>query len=325
MIKYIDMHCDTLLRAWRQNAETIYELQGTHTDIKRLIAGNCKAQFFAIYMPSIDWVPKLGEQYPGDDQYIDSLYTLFCNTLHKHADIVAQAKNVAEIEKNHAAGKLSAVLTMEDGRAVLGSMERLEKYYDMGVRVLSFTWNHENCFGFPNSRSSAAMALGLKPFGKDAVIRMNELGMLIDVSHLSDGGFRDVAELSERPFVATHSNCRALNPHPRSMTDEMIRTLADKGGCMGVNFEPAFLTMDTEQNASTIEMLIAQLRHMVNKGGIGCAAVGTDFDGIGGDLEINSADKMPLLFAAMERAGFTAGEIEKIARGNVERVLHDAL
>lgn len=324
-MKYIDMHCDTLMTAWRKGAKTVYELEGTHADVKRLLAGGCKAQFFAIYMPSIDWVPKLGDQYPGDDGYIAALYELYQNTVREHGDTVACAKTVAEIEANDAAGKLSAVLTMEDGRAVLGSMERLEKYYGMGVRALSLTWNHENCFGFPNSRDSAAMAKGLKPFGKDAIVRMNELGMVVDVSHLSDGGFWDVVELSRKPFVATHSNCRVLNPHPRSMTDEMIRALADKGGCMGVNFAPGFLTQDLEQKDSTIEMLVAHLRHMVNTGGIGCAAVGTDFDGIGGDLEINSADKMPQLFIALEKAGFSAGEIEKIACGNVERVLRDAL
>ena len=325
MMKYIDMHCDTLMAAWRKGAKTVYELEGTHVDVKRLLVGGCKAQFFAIFMPSIVWVPKLGDQYPGDDRYIDALYEIVCNTVETHSDKMARAASAAEIEANAAAGKLSAVLTMEDGRAVLGSMERLEKYYNMGVRALSLTWNHENCFGFPNSRDSECMAKGLKPFGKDAVIRMNELGMVVDVSHLSDGGFWDVVEITKKPFVATHSNCRALNPHTRSMTDEMIRALADKGGCMGVNFEPSFLAMDLEQNRSTVEMLVAHLRHMVNTGGIECAAVGTDFDGIGGDLEINSADKMPLLFTALEKAGFTAGEIEKIAHGNVERVLRDAL
>lgn len=325
MVKYIDMHCDTLMTAWRKGAKTVYELEGTHADVKRLLNGGCKAQFFAIFMPSIDWVPKLGDQYPGDDKYIEGLYELFCNTVNQHSDCVAQAGNVAEIEANDAVGRLSAVLTMEDGRAVLGSMERLEKYHGMGVRALSLTWNHENCFGFPNSRDKDAMAKGLKPFGKDAIVRMNELGMIVDVSHLSDGGFWDVAELTKKPFVATHSNCRALNPHPRSMTDEMIHALADKGGCMGVNFAPSFLTMDLERNDSTIEMLVAQIRHMVKTGGIECAAVGTDFDGIGGELEINSSDKMPLLFAALEKAGFTAGEIEKIAHGNVERVLREAL
>ena len=101
---------------------------------------------------------------------------------------------------------------------------------------------------------------------------MNELGMIVDVSHLSDGGFRDVAALCKKPFVASHSNCRSINPHPRSMTDEMIRTLADKGGVMGVNFGPEFLTGDVKAKESRTEALVAQLRHMMNVGGEDCPA-----------------------------------------------------
>lgn len=319
MIPYLDMHCDTLMAAWRRGAKTLYELDGTHADIVRLKRGGCKAQFFAIFLPSLDWANRDGT-YPGDDAYIAALHEIFQATVREHADTVAQAVNPRELEENAAAGKLSAVLTMEDGRAVQGSMARLDAFYNMGVRALSLTWNHENCFGFPNAPQREAMARGLKPFGKEAVAHMNELGMLVDVSHLSDGGFWDVVEVSRKPFVATHSNCRALNPHPRSMTDEMIRALADRGGCMGVNFCPAFLTQDTEQKESRIAMLTAQLRHMVQKGGIECAAIGTDFDGIDGALEIDSAEKMPLLFTALEQCGFTGSEIEKIACKNGERV-----
>ena len=325
MMQYIDMHCDTLMSAWRRGKNSVYELDGTMVDVKRLRAGGCKAQFFAIFMMSIDMKAKLGDKFPEDERYIEDLYAIYQTTLREHPDEVAQALTFAQMEENARQNKLSAILTMEDGRAVRGSMERLEQFYNMGVRALSLTWNHENCFGFPNSRDSEKMGLGLKDFGKDAIVRMNELGMVVDVSHLSDGGFWDVAELSRKPFVATHSNCRAINPHPRSMTDEMIRKLADCGGAMGVNFCPSFLVPDETQNDSTVEMLVAQLRHMVNTGGEDCAAVGTDFDGIGGNLEIHSADQMPVLFTALEKAGFTQTQIEKIAHKNVERVLRDAL
>ena len=129
----------------------------------------------------------------------------------------------------------------------------------------------------------------------------------------------------EKGRAVRYAEAFELCPYGGNLTDEMIRALADKGGCMGVNFAPSFLTMDLEQNNSTIDMLVAQLCYMVKVGGIECAAVGTDFDGIGGDLEINSADKMPMLFTALEKAGFTVSEIEKIAHGNVERVLREAL
>lgn len=322
-MKYIDMHCDTLMLAWMKKQAEIYSQPDMMVDIRRLREGNCKAQFFAIFLPSPGMKERMGLAQMDDDEYINHLYGIFTNTWKLHPEEVAPAGCLADIRRNEQAGKLSAVLTMEDGRSVDGRMEKLEHYYNMGVRVIGLTWNQENCFGAPNSYDASIMAKGLTGFGKDAIVRMNELGMGVDVSHLSDGGFWDVAKLTKKPFFATHSNCRSLNPHPRSMTDDMIRALADKGGVMGVNFCPAFLVQDTENHSATCDMLVAQLRHMVNTGGEDCAAVGTDFDGMGGDLEIGSADRMPMLFDAMERAGFTPRQIEKIAFGNAERVIAD--
>ncbi len=324
-MKYIDMHCDTLMLAWMRKQSDIYDQPEMMVDIKRLAQGGCKAQFFAIFLPSPGMKKRMGLEAMNDDDYIAQLSDILRNTLDCHPEEAARATGLADILANERAGKVSAVLTMEDGRSVDGRMEKLERYYNMGVRVIGLTWNQENCFGAPNSPDASIMSKGLTAFGRDAVIRMNELGMGIDVSHLSDGGFWDVAKITKKPFFATHSNCRSLNPHPRSMTDEMIRALADKGGVMGVNFCPAFLVEDTENDRATCDMLTAQLRHMIKVGGEDCAAIGTDFDGMNGKLEISSAHQMPLLFTALERAGFTAAEIEKIAFRNVERVLADVL
>ena len=178
---------------------------------------------------------------------------------------------------------------------------------------------------YPNSFEAKEMEKGLTEFGKEALPYMEDLGMLVDVSHLSDGGFWDVAHLSRRPFIAAHSNCRTLNPHPRSMTDEMIRVLADQGGVMGLNFCPAFLTGDVEQNNCSVDALADQLRHRINVGGLECAAIGTDFDGIGGDLEIPSADHMPIFFDALLRRGFTPYELDRICYLNVERVFQETI
>ena len=324
-MNYIDMHCDTLMLAWMRKQADIYDQQELAIDIKRLMQGGCKAQFFAMFLPSPRMKERMGLTAMDDDDYIDQLAGIFRTTLQQHPEAVAQARNLSEIHANERAGKVSAVLTMEDGRSVDGKMEKLQKYYDMGVRVIGLTWNQANCFGSPNSPDATVMAQGLTPFGKEAILRMNELGMGIDVSHLSDGGFWDVANLTKKPFFATHSNCRSLNPHPRSMTDEMIRALADKGGIMGVNFCPSFLVQDVENNRATCDMLTAHLRHMINTGGEDCAAIGTDFDGMHGELEIPSAAQMPALFLALEKAGFTSREIEKIACRNAERVLRDVL
>lgn len=313
MIPYIDFHCDTLMRAWELGASSVNVLPEAMVDTERLEKGGCLAQFFAVFM-----MPQPKKPDSDDDAYIDALLRIF------HASQqgeLAFAGNLQDYRRNRETGKISGFLTLEDGRAVNGSMERLERFYKMGIRLITLTWNYVNCFGSPNSSDPAVMAQGLTPFGKDGVRRMQELGMLVDVSHLSDGGFWDVAELCREPFVASHSNCRALNPHPRSMTDDMIRTLADRGGVMGVNFCPNFLRKNLRENTSRVEDLVRHLRHMVNIGGLGCAAIGSDLDGIDGNLEIGSADQMPLLFQTMERAGFHESEIEQIAWKNAEQVL----
>ena len=156
-------------------------------------------------------------------------------------------------------------------------------------------------------------------------MRMNELGVAVDVSHLSDGGFWDVVKLSKRPFVASHSNCRALSPHSRNMTDEMICALAEKGGVMGLNFAGPFLNADGKGRESTLERMILHLKHMIKVGGIEIAAIGTDFDGTDGIFDIPDCSKMQLLFETMEKHGFTGEQIEKIAYKNVKRVMRDMI
>ena len=170
------------------------------------------------------------------------------------------------------------------------------------------------------------MLKGLTDFGIEAVREMNRIGMIIDVSHLSDGGFYDVAKHSSKPFIASHSNCRELVKHPRNMTDDMIKVLADKGGVAGVNFVPYFTDMSTnimENTKTTVDMLAEHILHFINIGGEDCVGIGTDFDGMEGNLEIDNPLKMYLLFDALENKGVTPRQIDKIASGNVLRVIQD--
>ena len=312
MVPYIDLHCDTLYEAWCKKQSSIMDFPTAMVDGNRLVQGGCMAQFFAIFMLQPEDCAVYGQV--SDDEYMENLVKIFENSRKKGLYF---AKNLSEIQPN----SLSGLLTLEDGRAVDGKMGNLERFYDMGIRLITLTWNYPNCFGFPNSFDRNEMAKGLTDFGKDAVVRMQELGMLVDVSHLSDGGFWDVAELCKKPFVASHSNCRSLSPHARNMTDEMIKTLADHGGVMGLNFCPEFLTADIKNKQSRIGDMILQLKHMVNVGGEDIAAIGTDLDGIDGDLEIGRAEQMPRLFEALDRAGFSESLIEKIAWKNAWRVL----
>jgi membrane dipeptidase len=243
--------------------------------------------------------------------------------MEKHGDIIAPGLSGSSIEENLNLGKMSGILTFEDGRAIAGKLENLDAYYKKGIRLISLTWNGENCFGYPNSKDSETMGKGLKPFGKDAVRRMNELGMVVDVSHLSDGGFWDVAEISQKPFAASHSNCRALSPHQRNLTDDMIRTIAQKGGVAGLNFGPEFLNADAVSKNSTAALISTHARHMIDVGGIDCVALGTDFDGINGSLEISGVEKMSLLLDQFHRDGLADDAIEKIAWKNTLRVFKD--
>lgn len=328
-IPYIDMHCDTLWEAAVAPEVNFKTLPNAMVDLDRLKASQARAQFFALFLVNeshSEDAKYLGlDAMPPADELIEILHKPFLNTLAQYPADIAWAGNYTDLCSNSAQGKISAFLTIEDGFAAFGKLENIKRFYDLGVRLISLTWNEANCFGYPNSSDPNVMSRGLTDFGKEAVAYMNELGILVDVSHLSDGGFQDVAELSKKPFVASHSNCRALSPHRRNLTDDMLRVLADHGGVAGINFGPEFLSADPSSEDSRIEDMCRHLQHMVRVGGEDCAALGSDFDGIGGNLELGDCGRMQTLFQALDTYGFREGLIEKIAYRNVERVIRDAM
>lgn len=324
-MKYIDMHCDTLMEAFFAEKEDIHDFKEAMVDIRRIAEGQCMAQFFAVFLPCDDIWEWYRKKPVSDEEYISKCRTVFFNTIEKHQDILAFAGNSQDVVRNQQGNRISALLTMEDGRPVQGRMERLEEFYKQGFRLISLTWNDKNCFGSPNSPEAEVMAEGLTSFGKEAVVRMNELGMLVDVSHLSDGGFYDVAGISRKPFVASHSNCREICSHPRNLTNDMLHILGEKGGVAGVNFGPEFLDGTEGNENSRIEQMSCHLKHMIRYGGIECAAIGTDFDGIEGKLEISSPVFMERLFDYLKKDGLSLEEIEKIAYKNVMRVLQETI
>ncbi len=331
-MSFIDLHCDTLqMYAYRKNPSgDLYQNQHS-VDFCRMKEAGMKAQFFAMFMPVPGHCSHLdnpdiyrdGELW--DEGFLTELYRGFQQSVEVHSDLVMHTKSWADYEEARRAGKMAAFLTVEDGRAVEGKLENLRALHRAGVSLISLTWNFENCFGSPNSWDPKIMEEGLTDFGKEAVGEMNELGMIIDVSHLSDGGFYDVAAMTKRPFVASHSNARALSPHPRNLTDEMIRMLADKGGVMGLNFCPAFLLSDVDGEDSRIEDMVRHLTYIRQVGGTEVLALGGDLDGIGGNLEIDSCEKTLKLFDALLKNGFSAEDLDKLAYKNVERVLRECL
>jgi len=323
-MRYFDFHCDTLMRQYAlQNAgptdETLWHNKG-QIDLERLIQNHAAAQCFAAYIWLVDKPVK-------EDLFHDALAMadLLYKALEEHPEAAAYAGDYDSYRKNMAEGKLSAFLTLEEGGILEGQLSRLDTLYQKGFRIITLTWNYENCIGYPNcagypEADDRFRSCGLKPFGLDVVERMEELGIIVDVSHLSDAGFEDVWNVSKRPFLATHSNARAITDHDRNLTDDMIRKLAERGGVTGLNFCGDFASPD---HHSTADALAHQARYLINKGGSEFLCLGTDFDGIETDLEISDVSKIHLLVDAMERNGFTDEEIEAVCWKNAEKFIRN--
>lgn len=311
----IDLHCDTFLRMYNAKEDVENFKNNKHSiDIDKLKRGNVFAQCFAIFNER----PESG--YVTQEMYdkIDYMFSGF----NKFKEDIYLYKDYEDLISNKPENKVCAIPTIEDLGPILDDIENVCKLYNMGFKIMSLTWNYENTMASPNAFNSIDMNKGLKKFGFEVVELMNELGIIVDVSHLSDGGFYDVANISKRPFIATHSNARSVTDHPRNLTDEMIKMLSDSGGITGINFCPRFLYEDSKK--SRIEDMIHHIEHIRNAGGVECIAIGSDFDGISGELEISDSSMFYLLTDALEKNGFTCDDIEKITHKNALRVLKDS-
>lgn len=321
----IDLHVDTLLKLQRTNNTGDLGINNdTSVDLKKLFAGRYSAQFFAMFPLSDnnfkeDNIVEMS-QYELIENMINSFY---CN-LDRYSDFIAFAGNYFDLLSNMKERKVSAFLTLEDGAVIDNDLKKLDYYYSQGVSLISLTWNYENCFGYPNSTDPNIMNKGLKPFGREAVEYMNELGMIIDVSHLSDGGFYDVIKTSKKPVAATHSNARAITPHPRNLTDDMIKALANAGGICGVNFCSSFLNSRND-NYSKIEDIVKHLNHLKNVGGEEFVALGSDYDGISSEVEITGPQDIRILYDALSKSGWNERQIENLKFQNVVRFIKDTL
>ena len=321
-MKVVDMHCDTIGELWKaEKAGKPISLRSNslHIDLEKMQKGDYLLQNFAMFV-------FLGRE---KDPLVNVLEMIdvYNRAMAENADIIGPVLNYEDIEKNRAAGKLSGMLTIEEGAVLKGNPYVVRSLYQLGVRMLTLTWNFENEIGYPNTIVKAkdydpSRRYGLKPEGIEIVREMNRVGMIVDVSHLGDDGFWDVVKYCDGPFVASHSNARAVCNHTRNMTDDMIRALADKGGVMGLNFCGDFLNPNGKSRA---EDMVRHAKHIINVGGSDILGLGTDYDGIDGDLELDHCDKMPLLAQEMERQGFSTQQIEKIFHGNVLRLYREVL
>ena len=319
-MKIIDMHCDTISELWESrrsgNPQQLSE-NNLHVDIKKMKKADYMLQNFAMY---IDLKKDL-----DSFEYVCSLIDVFYEEMQKNKNDIRVIKTYEEIPQNEKNGKMSALLTIEEGGCCKGKIENLEKLYALGARMMTLTWNYPNELASPNLPQKETDAdgffrfdstKGLTKTGYAFVQRMEELGMIIDVSHLSDAGFWEIADCTKKPFVASHSNARALCRHARNLTDDMIKTIAQRGGVIVLNYYGCFLNAKHD-SASTVAKIAEHARHITNTGGIECLGLGSDFDGIDGSLEIADCSQMEKLFDALQAAGFSQSAIEKIAYQNV--------
>lgn len=320
-MKIIDLHCDTILSCITENCSL--DSNSCHIDLSKLACGGSLAQCFALFIPTNE---TLKEHYPSLQSYEPwQLYKqmLLCyrQQLAAYPDRIRPALSPADIHSNSVSGAISSILTVEDGVGIDGQISRVDEMFADGVRMLALTWNWENCIGFPNSEDSAAHStLGLKDFGFEVVSRMNDLGMIVDVSHFSEAGFYDVARVSRKPFVASHSCCRALKDHPRNLTDQQLKTIGDCGGVVGINFYDGFL--GDLSGVTTADAILSHMRHIRNKAGIESLAWGSDFDGIESTLEFRDYSGFPFLLSALEK-DFSDDEIDMICYKNFLRVFSE--
>lgn len=311
-----DMHCDTLSFLETQQAGSLRE-NGGQLDLMRMRESGYLLQNFAIYVDmrehpdAWDWAMRLAERFRAE--------------MEKNRDLVRQVRCWDDIRRNRGEGILCAMLTVEEGGICGGKLEKLRKLYDLGVRMMTLTWNYQNELAGPASPPEGTVCqepLGLTEKGRAFAAEMESLGMILDVSHLSDEGFWNVVQLTKKPFVASHSNSRALCGHRRNLTDEMIRAVGERGGVIGLNFYEKFIR---EGQEDLLKGLTEHARRITDLGGMEVLGLGSDFDGIPANGDLPGAESLGLLWDALRRGGFTEGQLDKIFSENVLRVCRDVL
>jgi membrane dipeptidase len=319
-MRFVDLHCDTIVCEVMRDEEH-KSLRSNPTgmlDLVRMKEAGSLLQCLALYIPPMKYIAESSGE-ADEWEFFNNAADCYDRQVSANADMIRPIGKYADIEKNIADGVMSSMMTIENGVPLDGKIERLDEMYRRGVRLITLTHNQENTLGFPNCLDPNG---GLKPFGIEVVKRMNELGMIIDTAHLSDGGFWDVVKYSSKPFTASHSNARALCPVMRNLTDDMLRAVADKGGVVGLNFSSDFLV----DNASYTYCadVVRHARYMADKAGIDIVALGSDFDGIGCDLEFGGVQGFPMLEEAFNTC-FTADEVDKITHLNALRLIKETV
>ena len=320
----IDGHCDTLLQVGQglyrypaRPARNFWEEGSSgHIDFPRLVKGGVTCQVMALYIEP-QYKPTVSAR--RTLELLDAAYRLF----EESSDFIlaTRAKDIIEAKRN---GKVSALLSIEGGEAVEDSLPVLRSFYRLGVRAMGLTWNQRNDIADGVGEKSGS---SLTEFGIALVKEMERLGMIVDVSHLSDSSFWSLHAVAERPYIASHSNARALCPHPRNLDDRQIEALAAKGGVIGVVFASNFVSEDPSR--VSLGALVDHIDHIVKVAGIDHVGLGSDFDGFGvkegAPVVMKDVSELPLLTRELVQRGYTEEGVRKILGGNWLRVYEQVI
>jgi len=352
----IDTHIDTAQRVLIGHVDIGQRLPDGQVDIPRLKEGGMRAPFFAL------WVPTYYKGAEAVRRTLD-LRDAMQGVFDRYPEQIEMATTAGELERIVKSGKIAAVLTLEGGHQIADDLAVLRMYQRMGIRAMTLTHFRNN--NWADSSTDKPQHNGLTDFGKQVVREMNRIGMIVDISHVSDKTFYDTLAVTTKPVIASHSSVRSIAEIPRNMTDDMLKALARNGGVVGINFGAGFVnskdaraTManingmaaqepnltgkalddyaakeyEREQgppphSAATIDDVVANIDHVAKVAGIDHVGIGTDFDGIGNDVPkgLEDASKMPALAAALRNKGYSEADVEKVMGGNFLRVMKQVI
>lgn len=329
-MRYIDLHCDTISALADHPEKGNLGRSALDIDLEKLAKGGALIQDFALYV----------DMGTGEDPWAryETLLAEFRTQMAAHGAGVRRILSAEDAAACEADGRLGALLSIEEGGVLGGSLEKLRRVYDDGVRLITLTWNYPNELGWPNGTEGPDK--GLTDTGRAVVEEMGRLRMIVDTSHLNDEGTREILLHAKRPPVASHSDARAVTAHTRNLPDDLLALFGERGGLVGLNFSNHFTgspvvtsfpgreDIDFSKGPVQVTLLRDVVRHglyIMDKAGEDALCLGTDFDGIEHAVELRDASEMGRLADAFLAAGLTEDQVEKIFWKNALRYLKEML
>jgi membrane dipeptidase len=329
-VPVFDGHNDVLLRLHLSDAKDpvgdfLDGRKDGHIDLPRAREGGLAGGLCAIYVPS----PSMAKDQNGDfptpaqpealNQTI-AMARILLDIERRSNGGVTVCRTADDLRRSIATGSFAAVMHIEGAEAIAGDLDALYVLHQAGLRTLGPVWSRPNIFayGVPfKFPSTPDIGPGLSDAGRDLIRACNDLKIMVDLSHLNEAGFWDVAKLSKAPLVASHSNAHALSAHSRNLTDRQLDAIRDTGGLVGINFGVLFLRDDGRRDESTsLDVLVRHIAYIAERIGIDHVALGSDFDGTTVPSDLKDASDLPRLIEALRNHGFSSEDIAKIAFEN---------